>query len=59
MMREVLETAFKRLLKPPEGDAAASAKADDDSFPQWPDLVIIDAVAASSMRQGRFSRASG
>ncbi|MEH2577613.1 excinuclease ABC subunit UvrC [Bradyrhizobium sp. AZCC 1708] len=39
MMREVLERRFKRLLKPPEGDAA---KADDDSFPQWPDLVIID-----------------
>ncbi|WGS28897.1 excinuclease ABC subunit UvrC [Bradyrhizobium sp. ISRA464] len=45
MMREVLERRFKRLLKPPEGDAAkdtAKAKADDDSFPQWPDLVIID-----------------
>src|SRR5262245_33160388 len=45
MMREVLERRFKRLIKPPEGDAAADAakqKADDDSFPQWPDLVIID-----------------
>jgi excinuclease ABC subunit C len=49
MMREVLERRFKRLLKPPEGDAAqgkpeekVAAKADDDSFPQWPDLVIID-----------------
>src|SRR4030088_2647901 len=42
MMREVLQRRFKRLLKPPEGDAAASVKADDDSFPQWPDLVIID-----------------
>ncbi|MCA6114807.1 excinuclease ABC subunit UvrC [Bradyrhizobium sp. WSM 1738] len=41
MMREVLERRFKRLLKPPEGDIAKS-KADDDSFPQWPDLVIID-----------------
>jgi excinuclease ABC subunit C len=41
MMREVLERRFKRLLKPPEGDAAP-VKADDDSFPQWPDLVIID-----------------
>jgi len=41
MMREVLERRFKRLLKPPEGDAA-KAKADDDSFPQWPDLVVID-----------------
>jgi excinuclease ABC subunit C len=45
MMREVLERRFKRLLKPPEGEAAKareSSKADDDSFPQWPDLVIID-----------------
>jgi excinuclease ABC subunit C len=45
MMREVLERRFKRLLKPPEGDTAQGkpgAKADDDSFPQWPDLVIID-----------------
>jgi excinuclease ABC subunit C len=41
MMREVLERRFKRLLKPPEGEAAA-VKADDESFPQWPDLVIID-----------------
>src|SRR5438270_6037408 len=41
MMREVLERRFKRLLEPPEDDAA-KAKADDDSFPQWPDLVIID-----------------
>jgi excinuclease ABC subunit C len=40
MMREVLERRFKRLLKPPED--AAKAKPDDDSFPQWPDLVIID-----------------
>jgi excinuclease ABC subunit C len=49
MMREVLERRFKRLLKPAEGDAAqgkteekTAARADDDSFPQWPDLVIID-----------------
>jgi excinuclease ABC subunit C len=46
MMREVLQRRFKRLLNPPaEGDAKAGstkAKADDDSFPQWPDLVIID-----------------
>jgi excinuclease ABC subunit C len=41
MMREVLQRRFKRLMTPPEGDAA-KAKADDDSFPQWPDLVIID-----------------
>ena len=53
MMREVLERRFKRLLKPaedggPQGEAQGEAKgktpakADDDSFPQWPDLVIID-----------------
>jgi excinuclease ABC subunit C len=41
MMREVLQRRFKRLIAPPEGDTA-KAKADDDSFPQWPDLVIID-----------------
>src|SRR5450432_991752 len=42
MMREVLQRRFKRLLTPPvEGDGA-KPKADDDSFPQWPDLVIID-----------------
>jgi excinuclease ABC subunit C len=42
MMREVLQRRFKRLLTPPvEGDAA-KAKGEDDSFPQWPDLVIID-----------------
>jgi excinuclease ABC subunit C len=41
MMREVLQRRFKRLLAPPEGDAA-KAKADEDSVPQWPDLVIID-----------------
>jgi excinuclease ABC subunit C len=42
MMREVLQRRFKRLLtSPAEGDAA-KPKADDDSFPQWPDLVVID-----------------
>jgi excinuclease ABC subunit C len=42
MMREVLQRRFKRLLTPaPQGDAAKAAP-DDDSFPQWPDLVIID-----------------
>src|SRR5215510_537455 len=39
MMREVLQRRFKRLLSPPEEGAA---KAKDDDFPQWPDLVIID-----------------
>jgi excinuclease ABC subunit C len=41
MMKEVLERRFKRLLKPAEGDAT-KAKADEDTVPQWPDLVIID-----------------
>ena len=41
MMKEVLERRFKRLLKPAESDAAG-ARADEDSVPQWPDLVIID-----------------
>jgi len=39
MMREVLQRRFKRLLSPP---AEATARPDDDPFPQWPDLVIID-----------------
>jgi excinuclease ABC subunit C len=39
MMREVLERRFKRLINPPEEGAA---RAKDDDFPQWPDLVIID-----------------
>ncbi|GAC1497171.1 MAG: excinuclease ABC subunit UvrC [Bradyrhizobium sp.] len=42
MMREVLQRRFKRLLAPPAEGEAAKPKADDDSFPQWPDLVIID-----------------
>ena len=41
MMREVLERRFKRLLTPAAEGGAARPK-DDDSFPQWPDLVIID-----------------
>jgi excinuclease ABC subunit C len=39
MMREVLQRRFKRLVTPAEDGVA---KPDDDSFPQWPDLVIID-----------------
>ena len=42
MMREVLQRRFKRLLTPSAESDAAKARADDDSFPQWPDLVIID-----------------
>jgi len=42
MMREVLQRRFKRLMtQAAEGDAAKPA-ADDESFPQWPDLVVID-----------------
>ena len=41
MMREVLQRRFKRLLTPPAEGEAAKPK-DDDSSPQWPDLVIID-----------------
>jgi excinuclease ABC subunit C len=39
MMREVLQRRFKRLLTPPADGAKPK---DDDSFPQWPNLVIID-----------------
>jgi excinuclease ABC subunit C len=42
MMREVLQRRFKRLLTPAADGDAAKRKAEDDSFPQWPDLVIID-----------------
>ena len=43
MMREVLHRRFKRLLSPPENDAAKeNDNAKDGDFPQWPDLVIID-----------------
>jgi excinuclease ABC subunit C len=43
MMREVLQRRFKRLLAPPETDPTKTrAKADDETVPQWPDLVIID-----------------
>src|SRR4030088_2167672 len=42
MMREVLQRRFKRLLTPAAEADGTKAKADDDSFPQWPDLVIID-----------------
>jgi excinuclease ABC subunit C len=50
MMREVLQRRFKRLLAPPEGDAA-KVKADDESFPQWPDLVIIDGGRLNAVRE--------
>ena len=40
MMREVLQRRFKRLVKTAGADDKKPR--DDDSFPQWPDLVIID-----------------
>jgi excinuclease ABC subunit C len=42
MMREVLQRRFKRLMTPTAEGDAAKPRPDDDSFPQWPDLVIID-----------------
>jgi excinuclease ABC subunit C len=42
MMREVLQRRFKRLAAASSEGEAAGPRADDDSFPQWPDLVIID-----------------
>ncbi len=44
MMREVLQRRFKRLVTPPRRRRRPSPMiaADDNSFPQWPDLVIID-----------------
>jgi excinuclease ABC subunit C len=42
MMREVLQRRFKRLVTPPAEDNAVRSRRDDDSFPQWPDLIIID-----------------
>ena len=44
MMREVLARRFKRLLSeaPAGGGIGALFTKDDDTVPQWPDLVIID-----------------
>ncbi|WP_407177004.1 excinuclease ABC subunit UvrC [Bradyrhizobium sp. STM 3562] len=43
MMREVLQRRFKRLVSANNEEAGkANEKRDDDAFPQWPDLVIID-----------------
>src|SRR5450432_1636928 len=41
MMREVLQRRFKRLLTP-AAEGETKPRPDDDSFPQWPDLIIID-----------------
>jgi excinuclease ABC subunit C len=42
MMREVLQRRFKRLVSGPAEGEPAKARSDEDSFPQWPDLVVID-----------------
>ena len=47
MMREVIQRRFSRLLKDhademPAAADAAPDDADDDAFPAWPDLVLID-----------------
>ncbi len=46
MMREMLQRRFARLVKEePRSSEPANAEAhreDDDSFPAWPDLVLID-----------------
>jgi excinuclease ABC subunit C len=43
MMREVLERRFKRLMSEARPQAAeGAAEQENDSVPQWPDLVIID-----------------
>jgi excinuclease ABC subunit C len=43
MVREVLQRRFKRLVAASEdGGAKPDEARDDDAFPQWPDLVIID-----------------
>ncbi len=43
MMREVLERRFKRLLSETSvGGTPTPLSNDDESIPQWPDLVIID-----------------
>ena len=59
MMREVLERRFKRLLKPPEGDAAKENLARRPTmirFRNGPTSSSSTAAAASSTPSGRFSR---
>src|SRR5690606_24105780 len=44
MMREVMERRFTRLLKEhtqPDGQAQ-EPDTEDDTFPAWPDLILID-----------------
>ena len=59
MMREVLERRFKRLLKPPEGEAAKAKGRRRIRFRNGPTSSSSTAAAASSTRSGRSSRASG
>ena len=57
MMREVLERRFKRLLKPPEGDAAKEGRRPTMiRFRNGPTSSSSTAAAASSTPSGRFSR---
>ncbi|MBB4039075.1 excinuclease ABC subunit C [Microvirga flocculans] len=43
MMREMLQRRFARLVKEePRGPDGGGAANDDDAFPAWPDLVLID-----------------
>lgn len=45
MMREVMERRFQRLIKEqgiPDRTQAAPVDDDDDSFPAWPDVILID-----------------
>jgi len=52
MMREVLRRRFTRLLREDQGqDQDKSAENAEETFPQWPDLVLIDGG------QGQFEAA--
>ncbi|MEE1609663.1 excinuclease ABC subunit UvrC [Microvirga sp. CF3016] len=42
MMREMLQRRFARLVKEEPRGQEANGQSDDDSFPAWPDLVLID-----------------
>lgn len=42
MMREMLQRRFARLVKEEPRGQEANGQLDDDSFPAWPDLVLID-----------------
>jgi excinuclease ABC subunit C len=43
MMREMLQRRFARLVKEePKTDDADAPRGDEDGFPSWPDLVLID-----------------